>query len=722
MSKKITLAMTTIVVGIVLTGQAVRSQEASRPALPEVWKDKVQRLETPLQLKPLQSSDIVGKMSIDSTDLSVQKIEFSKVGLSDVLASETTSEKPRIKHSVLEKSTLDLIVPQAQKIKSTIISKSIATPETMPTIPTSPIVTEPKNPILPSPESTTPQTIVPTTPNHQIQTQYGGVTVFGDSLSDNGNLHRISHGTRLVAPEYFQGRASNGAVWSEKIAPSMQLQNPDANFAVGGENTTQIQQHVEDWVQKKVATPEKQIYIFWGGTNDYGGGVSNPSSVVENIQTSIKTLKAAGARTILIPNLPHFAAASQSALLSQDSLIQAHNKALHDSLVESTKADRTINVIPLDIRALSNNVMANPSRFGLTNAVDACLTGSGICANPDQSVWWDWVHPSAAMHGLIADYTMSILKAPQTIAPQMTTSLDLTKRAGQDVGDRLIALQQADSTPMGKLNVFVLGSVQSGKQTDLAIGFDSNRRGFTMGADYRILQNFTVGMAFTSAQGTTMLNDDRGKIVMDGSALSAYGSYRQGRFFADGIASYGWNQLDLTRKVQVTGFNEAHSSTGGKQVAMQVKAGYDLGSNHWSVVPTIGVSYASANLNAYNEQNADVLNLKVGAQSSNSVAVNVGTRIAYDFRSSLGTITPYVTANYSHTLTDGSREITTELATQPGILNRTSVNGGDRDIVRLGLGVQAKLLNSLTFNLSYEKAMSQNAQDQSIQGRLNYAF
>ena len=317
---------------------------------------------------------------------------------------------------------------------------------------------------------------------------------------------------------------------------------------------------------------------------------------------------------------------------------------------------------------------------------------------------------------------MSILNAPQTIAPQITASLDLSKRAGQDISDRLTVLRQGDSMPMGNLNVFVLGSVQSGKQTDPIVGFDSNRRGFTTGADYRVSRNFTVGMAFTSAQGTTMLNDDRGKIVMDGSALSAYGSYRLGRFFTEGLVSYGWNQLETTRNVKVKGFNEANGTTGGQQVGAQVKAGYELGSNNWSIVPTIGVSYSKANLNGYNERNADVVNLNVGAQSSSSVALNTGLRLAYDFRSSLGTITPYVSANYSRDLTDGSREITTELATQSGIANRTRVSGGDRDVVRLGLGVNARLMNALTLNLGYEKAMSQNSSDQSIQGRLNYSF
>lgn len=715
--------MTTIVLGTVFTTEAVGSQEALKQIYPQAWKDKVQQQNPAIQIESLMPSPVGRKMTVDSIDQPLKKMGFSKVGLSEVFELQSTPENSKIKDILLEKNSKNSISYKSTKSKIGTIPTSISVPEIISIVPeVTPVVTEVANLIAPPPEISTTQTIAPTTSTNQIQTPYEGVTVFGDSLSDNGNLHRMSNGVILPSPYFFQGRASNGFIWPEKIAPSMQLQKVDSNFAVGGENSLQIKNRIEDWAQTSITNPGQQIYSVWSGTNDYNQGISTPTLVIENIQTSIKTLKLAGAQTILVLNLPHFTAAPESTPLSQDLILQAHNKALYASLLELSKSNYKVNIIPIDIRSLSDRILTNPSRFGLTNVTEPCLTSAGICTNPDQSMWWDWIHPSAAMHTLIADYTVSVLRAPQTIAPQMTTSLDLTKRAGQDVGDRLIALRQIDSTPMGQLNIFALGSVQSGKQTDPVIGSNSSRRGFTAGADYRISRDFTAGIAFTSAQGSTILNDDRGKIVMNGSALSGYGSYRRGHFFTEGIFSYGWNQLDVTRKVQVTGFNEANSTTAGQQVAAQIKAGYNLGFNSFSIVPTIGVSYANANLSGYSERNADVLNLNVGTQSSSSLALNLGTRFAYDFRSDFGMITPYASANYSHTLTNGSREITTELVTQPGIPNRTTVNGGDRDVIRLGIGVQAKLINSLTFSVGYEKAISQNTSDQSVQGILNYAF
>ena len=715
MNKEITTAtisMATIVMGTVLAAQIVRSQEALKSVRSEASEtDKHQnRLD---KLKQNHYQILAEKPSFDSTNLSTQKVEFSKVGLSGVFASERSLPNSKTKAIEIEKN------PEKNQVSSPItIPNSISTPESIAIVPSK---VEIKDTIAPIPEASTTQTIIPNIKKNQIQNSPEGVTTFGDSQSDNGHRYKVDK--RIIhSPYSLEGRASNGYLWAEKISTLMQLQKSDENFAIGGEETYRIDKRVESYAQKKVENPGQQIYTLWGGTVDYHRGAGTPAPVIASIENSIKILKLAGAKTIIVPNLPNFTAAPQSSPLSQDSIIKAHNKALNTSLLESSKADRNVNIIPLDVRALSESIVANPNRFGLTTVTEACLTEAGVCSNPELYMVWDWIHPSAAMHSLIGDYAVSVLNAPQTIAPQINASLDLSKRAGQDVSDRLTVLRQGDSMPMGKLNVFALGSVQSGKQTDSVVGFDSNRRGFTTGADYRVSRNFTVGMAFTSAQGTTTLNDDRGKIVMNGSALSAYGSYRLGRFFTEGLVSYGWNQLETTRKVKVTGFNEANGTTGGQQVGAQVKAGYELGSKNWSVVPTIGISYSKANLNGYNERNADIVNLNVGAQASSTVALNTGMRLAYSFRSSLGTITPYVSANYSRDLTDGSREITTELATQAGIANRTRVNGGDRDVVRLGLGVNAQLMNALTLNVGYEKAMSQNSSDQSIQGRLNYSF
>ena len=46
---------------------------------------------------------------------------------------------------------------------------------------------------------------------------YDRLVVFGDSLSDNGNLYLASGGTQPPSPPYYQGRFSSGPVFTELL-------------------------------------------------------------------------------------------------------------------------------------------------------------------------------------------------------------------------------------------------------------------------------------------------------------------------------------------------------------------------------------------------------------------------------------------------------------------------------------------------------------------------
>jgi phospholipase/lecithinase/hemolysin len=65
------------------------------------------------------------------------------------------------------------------------------------------------------------------------------IFVFGDSLSDTGNIFALTKGQVPPSPPYFQGRASNGPVAVELLAkqdPNFTL-NPLNNFALLGAGT-----------------------------------------------------------------------------------------------------------------------------------------------------------------------------------------------------------------------------------------------------------------------------------------------------------------------------------------------------------------------------------------------------------------------------------------------------------------------------------------------------
>src|SRR4051794_11452037 len=150
---------------------------------------------------------------------------------------------------------------------------------------------------------------------------YSQVIVFGDSLSDTGNVNNQTFG---ISPgsAYYQGRFSNGPVWVEDLATSLGLTAPTnsrgggKDYAYGGAHTgggsitysifftfpnvgTQISGYLAG------NTPNaNQLFVVWGGGNDFFDGQTNPAVVVNNVASHVTALANAGARNILVPNLP----------------------------------------------------------------------------------------------------------------------------------------------------------------------------------------------------------------------------------------------------------------------------------------------------------------------------------------------------------------------------------------------------------------------------------
>ncbi len=101
-----------------------------------------------------------------------------------------------------------------------------------------------------------------------------GVFVFGDSLSDPGNLFAITGGTIPLSPPFFAGRFSNGPVWAELFPAEIGLAfNPLTNFAFGGAETgsaapIDVLNQVGGLLMSGAPVDPGALHIVWAGAND----------------------------------------------------------------------------------------------------------------------------------------------------------------------------------------------------------------------------------------------------------------------------------------------------------------------------------------------------------------------------------------------------------------------------------------------------------------------
>jgi len=258
---------------------------------------------------------------------------------------------------------------------------------------------------------------------------FSDVIVFGDSLSDNGNLYDLTGGFIPISPPYYEGRFSNGPVWVEHLAPQFGVPaDAMTNYAIGGSTTddvldTQIADHIDNG-----SSPGDALHIFWAGANDFlasdAGDPIDPIifDAMANIEDSITTLAGVGATTFLMPNLPDLAVTPRYLHDNPGDADRAHDYTLafNDALtglIASLESDLMIDIFQLDTFSLMNDIIADPSLFGFTNVTDrALLTDGTIVDNPNEYLFWDDLHPTAPAHELFATYAADAIPAPASLA------------------------------------------------------------------------------------------------------------------------------------------------------------------------------------------------------------------------------------------------------------------------------------------------------------------
>ncbi|MBU6346262.1 autotransporter domain-containing protein [Cylindrospermopsis raciborskii] len=602
-----------------------------------------------------------------------------------------------------------------------------------------------------------------------------GLTVFGDSLSDNGNAFKATNG--FFPPNNLypsQGRFSNGQVWVEYFNDDPRFTNNISNFAFGGAQTGTenaenlkfspgflpfplpgLQTEIDQVLAKTPRLDSNRLYVIWAGGNDYLNAPPNPIISVTNLTTAINKLTSAGANNLLIVNLPDL---GNIPLFFNDplksnatQLTLTHNQALKTALQALKNQNNNLNIIPLDFYSLVKEVSTDPNKYGLKNITEPCLQNPA-CTNPDEFLFWDPIHPTAKAHQLISQYALSVLNGPIAISPQADFALQIANGQTRVVSGRLLTLrseyrpnQPTNNSPsynkqLGEINVskqignsgnsqdkwgfFINGDVNFGQQntTTNQSGFNYNGAGVTVGTDYRFTKNLALGVAFSYGGSDQSYKNNLGKVSADSYGLSIYSGYNQDKFYLDGLISYGWNNYDITRN---TGFfdRKAISKTDGNQFGLRLNTGYNLGGKDLEFIPNFGVRYHQVNISKYTENGAESLNMNVSEQTADSLIANLGVQMTYNIRRNFGTFSPYFGINYEHELANESRNITTELVNQRGLTWNTKINTGDRDYLRLKLGMQTKFVNNLSVSLGYETLLGkQNVSDNYINGQIRWQF
>lgn len=272
------------------------------------------------------------------------------------------------------------------------------------------------------------------------------VVVFGDSLSDNGNLFAITEAEGITPqppfPPYgeafdetgklsnktFPGRFTDGQNWVDYfplvaqlpilITPFFLDPTNGTNVAVGGSTSANLLQsgpnnfppaQVPEYLNIKSASSD-DLYLIWIGADDFAAGIT-PRTTVTNIRNALAELAKAGAKDFIVVDAPDISLTPKVQALGSATIHQARqfvaavNLLLALEIPLSASLDR-INITLVDINALFVPLVLNPIYFGFSNSTTPALVAlaANPNVNPNDYLFWDDFHPTTGAHLLAAKF------------------------------------------------------------------------------------------------------------------------------------------------------------------------------------------------------------------------------------------------------------------------------------------------------------------------------
>jgi len=324
--------------------------------------------------------------------------------------------------------------------------------------------------------------------------------------------------------------------------------------------------------------------------------------------------------------------------------------------------------------------------------------------------------------------------ALETLNPEMSGAINAAATGAADagfgvVGNRLEQLAGISGTGVAaggmSYNHGVWGEVfgTAADQDDRkgVKGYQADTIGFGIGGDTAISEQTKIGASF--AYAATEADSANGETEIDSYQLSLYGTHDYGKWFADGLVGFTFNNFDTKRNIVVGSIaNQAKGDFDGQQYSLKVGGGYKLDvEGGLNVTPVASLKYDYLALDKYTETGSTA-SLTVDNEDLHILKSDIGVKLNYPIVDGGMTYIPEISTSWTYDLVGDEQEAKNNFVGASATQFTTKGAKVAQHQFNVGLGLDVLAQDNVTVSFDYDWASKEDYNSHSGAVKARFAF
>jgi outer membrane lipase/esterase len=565
---------------------------------------------------------------------------------------------------------------------------------------------------------------------------FTNIYVFGDSLSDTGNLFAATSALGAANPPapYYQGRFSNGPVWVERLGNPLALAVTAAptvkssmNFAFGGATAAgtaslppALGVQIGLFRQRAITPGAGDLFTVLAGANDLIPVLSAPTTPInpasldaagiataQSVISSVQTLVSIGAKNIVVSGLPNLGATPRSLAAGGPGgagasfglrATNAFNNELRSRVGLLAQSAADLNIVYVDVQGVLDRMIQDARILGFSNTSSYYLAPAaqgGGQGTPDSYIFWDDIHPTAKTHSILAGIVTEMLnpEAPIGFSGSLGTAALALQGIAASTFDGRAAQIATSPRAKGRIDAYASVNYANGDRAQLGRRpkFNYDAQVVSAGLDGRANGSLALGGAVNVGRLSANVTNDGGQFAVENAVARVYAVWAAGAFTFQADGEYGSVDISGIRRTTAFGGFATNGKTSGLQSGGGFKAGWTFPTGSGSVRPWVGLNFRQVELDAYTEKDVPALAMAFDAQTAKSTSGAVGVDASYAWKFDGRAVRLDLRGVWRDEMSGNTRAVSGRLAdnfTRTSVLQMVDGDGGGLELGgSLGVGL-----------------------------------